>query len=594
MKKKPSDDREPGAGRSMTVGAKIFGIVGFCLSLLVLVACMSIWQIVRIGGEFESIAQRNLPLTKALTKVTVHELEKAISFERTLRAGLVMQSDSAARKDFGTGIANFKELKRRVAAEVTAAQQLARHDIKTARTEAARMEFATVLQTLEAIETERSDYDTLVHDAFALAAAGKTQDALTLLPKIEALEKHQGESLSGMLTNVEAFTGAAAKSVEEHEHAAAVRLMIVSILALLGGAGLAWLIVSRSINRPLAEIVDGLEALTAGDTSVYVRIHANDEIGAVARALVDFKKAHVRARELEADQEQQILYAEDEKRVLMASLADDFDASVGGIVEAVTSASAELQAAARNMASISEETSNQAMTVSAASEQASTNVQTVAAATEELSASISEIIDRVTEASQASQQAVGEVSRTSDQMQALSQTADKIGTVLGMITDIAEQTNLLALNATIEAARAGEMGKGFAVVASEVKGLASQTSKATEEIGQQIQGIQDATRQAVVSMESINTVISRVDETSMAIAAAMEEQGAVTQDIARNVLEAATGTTDVSKNITSVTQASQEAGVASGQVNARAGDLNKQSALLKTQVDKFVAQVRAA
>ncbi len=594
MKKNYSDDEEPGAGWSMTVGAKIFGVVGFCLSLLAIVACVSIWQISRIGDEIDSIADRNLPLTEALTRVTVHQFEKSINFERAFRAGLTLDSDRDAQATFETAVANFKAMKTQFDGEFILARDQAQNDVAAARTEAARKEFASVLSMLETIEGGQGAYDKLVLDVFALMTTGKIREALGLLPKIESLEQEIGISLSATLADAEASTTSAVQIAQQHERAAAEQLMIISILALLAGAGLAWLVIARSINRPLWEILEGLETLTAGKTSFYVPIHANDEIGAMARALVDFKTAHIRTRELEARQEKQLQRIDEDKRALMASLADDFDISIGGIVETVAEASAELQSAALTMADMSEETSNQAMTVSAASEQASFNVQTVAAATEQLSTSISEIIHRVTEASQASQQAVGEVSRTTDQMQVLSQTADKIGTVLGMITAIAEQTNLLALNATIEAARAGEMGRGFAVVASEVKDLASQTSQATEEIGQQIQGIQDATRQTVVSMESISTVISRVDETSMAIAAAMEEQGAVTQDIARNVLEAATGTTDVSKNITSVTRASKDAGAASHRVSEKAGDLSDQSALLKTQVENFVNQVRAA
>jgi len=209
-----------------------------------------------------------------------------------------------------------------------------------------------------------------------------------------------------------------------------------------------------------------------------------------------------------------------------------------------------------------------------------------------MSHSISEINQQVSQASAAAKQAVTDVEETGSQMEALASTADKIGEVIRIISDIAEQTNLLALNATIESARAGEAGKGFAVVASEVKELASQTGKATEQIGEQVTEIQNATKQAVVSIANIGNVIRQVDETSASIAASMAEQGAATQEIARNVQEAASGTEEVTRNITGVSQASQEAGAASNQVMSAAGELSKQAEMMKTEVNKFIGQIR--
>ncbi len=369
-----------------------------------------------------------------------------------------------------------------------------------------------------------------------------------------------------------------------------IGIAVGSLLIVLVG-----FVAGRRFSRPISMTTQVMAQLAEGDTTVEIPgSDRGDEIGAMARAVEVFKDNAIQNSAMAAQQEQRQKQAEEEKRTLMLKMADDFDGSVGGIVETVAQASSELQSTAQAMANISEETSNRAVTVSTASEEATTNVQTVAVATEELSASIGEINQRVVESAQASKQAVEEATKTGEQMNSLAQTADKIGAVIGMISDIAEQTNLLALNATIEAARAGEMGKGFAVVASEVKDLASQTGRATEEISQQIQEIQGATKQASASMEAISMVIGQVDEASTAIATAMEEQGAVTQEIARSVQEAATGTADVTENITSVTQASQEAGAASGEVNTKADELSQQSTRLKSEVEKFVAQVRAA
>jgi len=370
-------------------------------------------------------------------------------------------------------------------------------------------------------------------------------------------------------------------------------MMVVSalILTLIGVA--AGIFFAKMLVNPIRAMTTAMKDLADGDLEAEVPAQGrHDEIGEMSSAVQIFKENAVRNKELEASQEEQKRRAEEDKRAAMNKLADDFDANVGSIVDTVSSASNQLQSTAQSMASISEETSNQATAVAAASEEATTNVKTVADASEEMSQSISEINEQVSSASSAATRAVEEVEKTGTEMEVLATTADKIGEVVAMISDIADQTNLLALNATIEAARAGEAGKGFAVVASEVKGLASQTAQATDEITKHIEAIQGATKQAVVSMGGIGKVIREVEETSTAIAAAMEEQGATTTEIARNVQEAAAGTQDVSSSITGVTTASQEAGAASSQVMSSASELSTQAETLKTEVDKFIEQVR--
>jgi methyl-accepting chemotaxis protein len=220
-------------------------------------------------------------------------------------------------------------------------------------------------------------------------------------------------------------------------------------------------------------------------------------------------------------------------------------------------------------------------------------VQTVAAATEELTSSIQEIGRQVAQSSTMARRAVDEARETDRQIQGLASSAEAIGEVINLITDIAGQTNLLALNATIEAARAGEAGRGFAVVASEVKNLATQTARATDEIGSKITEIQNSTQQAVGAIQNIAQVIEELNQIAAAIAAAVEEQTAATAEIARNVQEASRGTTDVSGNILSVTEAAKETGLAAGQVLDAATVLGRQSQTLNGEVDQFIAQVRA-
>ena len=233
--------------------------------------------------------------------------------------------------------------------------------------------------------------------------------------------------------------------------------------------------------------------------------------------------------------------------------------------------------------------------MAAASEQATTNVQTVAAATEEMSSSVGEIGRQVSASRPRSPSARSvEAEKTNAEVQGLAEAASKIGEVVNLISDIAEQTNLLALNATIEAARAGEAGKGFAVVASEVKTLASQTAKATEEIAAQIGAIQGAVGGSVEAIKGIGKTIAEISEIATTIASAVEEQGAATQEISRNVQEAAQGTSEVTENISGVNQAAGETGAAAGQVLSAAQELSRQSETLRTEVERFLIDVKAA
>jgi methyl-accepting chemotaxis protein len=361
---------------------------------------------------------------------------------------------------------------------------------------------------------------------------------------------------------------------------------------LLAGVILA-LLIGNAIANPVIAMTGAMDRLAEGDTKVDVPAQdRKDEVGKMAASVQVFKENAIEKVRLEAEQVESEKRAEREKRATMNKMADDFQSSVGGIVESVASASNQMETTAQSMSATAEETSQQSTAVAAAAEQAAANVQTVASAAEELSSSISEISRQVSQSSQIASNAVHDAERTNQQIQGLAQAVDKIGEVVSLITDIAEQTNLLALNATIEAARAGDAGKGFAVVASEVKNLANQTAKATDEIGSQIGGIQGATKDAVVAIEGIGKTIGEINEIASTIAAAVEEQGAATQEIARNVEQASAGTSDVTSNISSVNQAASETGTASGQVLEVARKLSGESDMLRGEVDKFINQVR--
>ncbi|MEO5337041.1 MAG: methyl-accepting chemotaxis protein [Magnetospirillum sp. WYHS-4] len=371
--------------------------------------------------------------------------------------------------------------------------------------------------------------------------------------------------------------------------------LIVAVLVVVVIVGAIGFALALGLTRPIGAMVGAMNRLANRDLTVEVPARGRkDEIGEMAAAVQIFKDNALRVRDMEAEQEAAKKRAEEEKKALMRRMADDFQASVGGVVQGVSSAATQLQSSATALSATAEETSKQATTVAAAAEQASTNVQTVSAAAEELSSSIHEIGRQVSQSTRIAGQAVSEVDAANAKVQGLVAAAKKIGEVVSLISDVAEQTNLLALNATIEAARAGEAGKGFAVVASEVKNLANQTAKATEEIGAQIGGIQAATHEAVDAIAGIGKIIGQINEIASAIAAAVEEQGAATQEIARNVEQASVGTREVSSNIGGVTQAAGETGEASSQILNAAQELSHQSETLRGKVDGFLAQIRAS
>ncbi|MEL6064304.1 MULTISPECIES: methyl-accepting chemotaxis protein [unclassified Methylobacterium] len=366
---------------------------------------------------------------------------------------------------------------------------------------------------------------------------------------------------------------------------AGLALPVVALLLLIG----------NSLSRPIGRLTAAMRGLAEGDLTVAVGDQGRgDEVGAMARAVQVFKDALIAKRAADAATVAENAAKMRRAQVLLDAVTARFDAQVSTLTQGLASAAVEMEATAQEMTRTAARTTEQSVRVSAASEQTSNNVQTVAAASEEMSASIQEIAARVAQSSLMADRASTDVARTNELMQVLSRGTEQISEVMGLIAGIAGQTNLLALNATIEAARAGEAGKGFAVVAGEVKALASQTAKATETIAGQIAAIQGETRHAVESMRAIGSSIDEMRTVALSVAAAMEEQGAATSEIVRNVAQAAQGTQAVSADIADVHKAAGDTGAASGQVLSAAQELARYSASLGQEVSTFLAAVKAA
>jgi methyl-accepting chemotaxis protein len=363
------------------------------------------------------------------------------------------------------------------------------------------------------------------------------------------------------------------------------------ILILLGAAVFGVL----SIGRPIRQIAGVLLQLATGEREVEISCtDRRDEVGDAARAARDLRDNLVRLEKSEAEQERVAAHAAAERKEMLRSLADRFEQAVGNIVGAVSSAAIDLESAAGALTKNAEATQKLSASGAIVSEQASTNVRSVASTTHEVGEAIGEIGRQARQSTSIAAEAVKQAERADASITELSRSAGRIGDVVTLITNIAGQTNLLALNATIEAARAGEAGRGFAVVAGEVKLLATQTANATETIKGLIGEMQNTTGEAVAAIKEISGTIDNISQTAAIITAAVNAQGAATQEMARNVAMAAEGAAQVATTITEVSRDADDTRTESTKVLQAAQILSGESHTLKVEVRNFIDTVRAA
>jgi methyl-accepting chemotaxis protein len=416
----------------------------------------------------------------------------------------------------------------------------------------------------------------------------------TVLDETRKLNVGLGISVQQLVDGVQSETNASTWQARQQISYATVIMLALGAATLIGSILFVWLYVGGSILRRIGSLQRSMQLLSKGDLeSEIYRSSQHDEVAEMSHALHVFRESMIEGRALSTEQDKD-RSAKAERATRMEARIVEFEAAVRAALDNLQRSANSMQATAQSMSATADQSSALVSAVASAAEETSVNVQTVSSGTEELSSSIAEIGRQVVTSAQIAGKAVDEAGATDATMHGLADNASRISVVVDLIQVIASQTNLLALNATIEAARAGEAGRGFAVVASEVKSLANQTAKATDEIRSQIASMQQVTTSAVSAIRNIGQTIGEINDVTTAIAAAVEEQGTATREIARNIQHAAGGTAEVSSNIIGVSTASAEAGRAASEVLSASDELRREADMLRSEIDAFLSNIRAA
>ncbi|MFO7307466.1 MAG: HAMP domain-containing methyl-accepting chemotaxis protein [Pseudomonadota bacterium] len=557
----------------MKISGKIYTIVTIMGAVTVMVAAMAVYALRQYDKQTSLL---NQTAQRAFYAEHLNRLISAVVMESR---GVYMSETSDSAMQFAEGIRKYLDEMDKTISQwraIVPPDRLASFD-----------ELAKRAAEFRAFRLETARLGVDVSPA-AASEQGNNESNRRNRKEFQDLLDSQVEAIFGQLASIRA-------NMQNFQDRMMNLVVGAAVIGLAFAVGLGAWIGTFLLSRPLRRVSGVLQQMAAGNYDIELETRrSRDEVGAIWDATEHFRDALIEGERLKSEQAAIDARAEESKRAMLNELAEAFEAQVIGVVRSVSAAAAQLEKHAAAMTAAAEATNYKSLAVSSASDQATNNVHTVASAAEQLSASIREIGQQVTNAAAIASEGAQQAGSTVQVVRGLDESAQRIGEVIRLINDVAAQTNLLALNATIEAARAGEAGKGFAVVAMEVKNLAAQTAKATEEIAAQINAVQAATGDVVRAIEGISETIARIDEISATIASSVEEQGAATGEIARNVQQAAQGTQEVSANISDVTQAAADTGRVASEIVSAASELTDQAERLREEVDRFIARVRAA
>ncbi|HEV7458330.1 MAG TPA: methyl-accepting chemotaxis protein [Roseococcus sp.] len=556
---------------NLSIANKLRLGIGALIFLIMALAGASTWVISQMDRETAAVAERWLPALDATSELQVSTMQ--------LRRRELSLATSRSPEE-GASIANsLTGLGQQVRAALTETRQYATTPEALRLVTEVEGLLASHFQALQVmVQAQRAGDASAINETLA-----NTRDGMERITT----------TIAAMYSDAATRARTAASGASATGHQGTYVVIVLALLCLALGVGVA-VVLTRSITGRLLNLSGAMDKLAKRDYAFSLKETADkDELGTMARAVDTCRAGLQEADRLAAEQAQAA-----ERRAARAARVDalvkGFEAEAADVLRAVSSAATELSATANGMTATAEEGSRQATNVASASQQTSGNVQTVAASTEELSSSIAEVARQVRETASITTRAAETARQTDGTVRSLADAANRIGDVVRLISDIAGQTNLLALNATIEAARAGEAGKGFAVVASEVKSLAAQTAKATEEIAAQITAMQTETQRSVEAIAAIGKTVEELNATTAQVAAASEQQAAATREIGRAVAEAAQGAEDTSRSAANVKEGAERTGEAAKDLKSASSELAQQSERMRGQVDRFLADIRAA
>ncbi|WP_029065779.1 methyl-accepting chemotaxis protein [Labrenzia sp. DG1229] len=543
-------------GIRFSVAAKVLTIVLVLSLVIVAQSVFSVTQLNKIGKELETIAESDIPLTEVLSRITSHQLEQSVLFERILRLnGLVAGDLELQRK---AAQKKFKEYAALVDEEILEGERIAEEALKHAYDQKTLDEIQHVLDALKKIEIEHKSYDLHAEQIISYVDSNETEKALDLLHEVEQEEANLNNELVALLHEIETFTLEATLAAEQHEKETVRILIVVAIVSTLLGILISATIARLTVTRPLRRVAGALHQLADNDLSATVAVKGNDEIADLAEAFETFKDKLILMRKLETDRKDSERENIRQRRETLSLMATEVrDKTDQGISTIANSADA-VEVQSNGMRSALERASSRIDGLLSQAKETHQRSIEAGELSEGLLSAISEVAEKTEKTNELTTEAVTLSSSSHETIGELATAAENIGQFVSVISDIAEKTNLLALNATIEAARAGDAGRGFAVVAAEVKELAEQTNRSTEQISEQVVTIQSKTGAAVSSIDQIIESIGRLSEMAASVASATEEQRVTTENFGQIVNESGQAVGGITDGMSEVSQIAQE------------------------------------